>query len=742
MNNFNDNNNTISLEEDNSFEQPRNITNNKKNNKDKKKTSTSFFDKIINSVSKIGQSLKSIMSKKIEIENEDDYNPNLYNQILNRFNTSEEMSLIDAPSFMEESNIENKSNKKDESNLMMISQNEIKNDNNFLNNISSFKNSFHNRKEGILNTDLEKNNRRKYDIKSKLLNKKRASDRQVENIFDDDEEEKNEEENLDINMESNEKNYIQKNKIEDSLNSSRIKSNNKSNYNLTNNSFKKNKLNNTSMMSISMKSLDDIKSELNKRKEENLRSIEEMHKRHRFNDTLIKERKKREEKILDEYYKEKLKKNAEIKLKLELDKRKREEEFKKLKIRKVSGLNYNSIKKKPHFLSEIKNTEIHFKPNSNSINNDKFNLLQKEEKKEPNTIPKVSNSSSLNITFGNHNPSQTNEYKVDNISTKENNEVKPKEEKNIFGFSQTKTEEINKKKDTEKKLDKGIFGNLDKKESIINNQKNNNQPEKKTTSSLFGNDKPPEKNKNFSLFGNDITPETNSSPALFGINMKTEQNKSSIFDNTPKEKNQPNSLLDIAQKEKKSPSSLSDNTQKENNLSSSSLFNANINFKAENAKVFDNKQNSMLDKKPEEKKEESKTNKENLQEEFFGSSSNLDLKTGNVNSWFKGSGNTSGIFGTQISNEKGGLFNQDNQVSQGINSNTLFSSNKTGNSLVDQNNNPFINHKQVNQTSTTNLFGAPNNNDNNQTNQQQNPNSFPPFSFGKSINPKSSNLFG
>ena len=214
------------------------------------------------------------------------------------------------------------------------------------------------------------------------------------------------------------KKKIQKNKIEDSLNSSRINSNNKSNYNLTNNSFKKNKLNNTSMMSISMKSLDDIKSELNKRKEENLRSIEEMHKRHRFNDTLIKERKKREEKILDEYYKEKLKKNAEIKLKLELDKRKREEEFKKLKIRKVSGLNYNSIKKKPHFLSEIKNTEIHFKPNSNSINNDKFNLLQKEEKKEPNTIPKVSNSSSLNITFGNHNPSQTNEYKVDNISTR------------------------------------------------------------------------------------------------------------------------------------------------------------------------------------------------------------------------------------------------------------------------------------------------------------------------------------
>ena len=104
------NNNTISLEEEENYSnQTKTNTNKKKIIKNKEESSPSFFGFLINSVSKIGQGLKNIMSKKINIEYDDDINTNLYDQISNRFNNNEEINLIDAPSFMEESNIQNKS---------------------------------------------------------------------------------------------------------------------------------------------------------------------------------------------------------------------------------------------------------------------------------------------------------------------------------------------------------------------------------------------------------------------------------------------------------------------------------------------------------------------------------------------------------------------------------------------------------------------------------------------------------
>ena len=120
---FDNKNNIISLDEDedNSFKQQRfNIS--KKQITNKSKSSNSFFGKIINSVSKIGQGLKNIMSMKINYgdEDEEDYNKNIYDNVINRFNNNEEINLINAPSFMEESNIKNQSNKKNESNIMII----------------------------------------------------------------------------------------------------------------------------------------------------------------------------------------------------------------------------------------------------------------------------------------------------------------------------------------------------------------------------------------------------------------------------------------------------------------------------------------------------------------------------------------------------------------------------------------------------------------------------------------------
>ena len=629
--NISNNNNSISLKEDNFFSEPKTNKSKKQGNKNKSKTSNSFFGKIINSVSKIGQGLKNIMSMKINYEDEDDYNPNLYEQISSRFNNNEEISLIDAPSFMEESNIQNQSNKKNESNIMMISQNEINNDNdinnnnNVINNIESFNNSLNHQKEEIINTDIMPNNERKLSIKSTFLNKKRLNDRHLENIFEErnEEEEKNEEENLNVNISGNKNKILNKNKFENSFDSSRIKMN-RTNSNIKNNTFKMNKLNNTSMMSLSMRSLDNIKNEISKRREENLRSVQDMYKKNslKYND---KEDEQLREKILKEYYADKAKRNAEVKLKLEREKQRREEEFKKLKIRKESGFKYGSIPKKQNILSEMKSTEINFKPSYKKviINNNSSILSQKEETKQINP----------NITFGNisNSQSQTNEIKIINNDNNNNdiNKNKPNlkdEPKSLFGPSEVKKDEEKKQKESESKTNTGFFSNT---ESNLNAFNNNKQAENKNTPSLFGN---------------------------------TNNEKKPIFDNRKQ-----------------------------------SIFSNII----------------VPQEKEKEKKEEIKTTNDKKQEDFFGSSINLEFKKNDESSLFKGNSDMKGIFGTQISNEKGGLFDQNNQVSQGINPKSLFNSNKPPiNSLVTQNN-PFLKASNSNKGSTTNLFGVSSNNENN-----------------------------
>ena len=657
--NISNNNNSISLEEDNFFSEPKTNKSKKQGNKNKSKTSNSFFGKIINSVSKIGQGLKNIMSMKINYEDEDDYNPNLYEQISSRFNNNEEISLIDAPSFMEESNIQNQSNKKNESNIMMISQNEINNDNdinnnnNAINNIESFNNSLNHQKEEIINTDLVPNNERKLSIKSTFLNKKRLNDRHLENIFEErnEEEEKNEEENLNVNISGNKNKILNKNKFENSFDSSRIKMN-RTNSNIKNNTFKMNKLNNTSMMSLSMRSLDNIKNEISKRREENLRSVQDMYKKNslKYND---KEDEQLREKILKEYYADKAKRNAEVKLKLEREKQRREEEFKKLKIRKESGFKYGSIPKKQNILSEMKSTEINFKPSYKKvINNNSSILSQKEETKSFNP----------NITFGNisNSQSQTNEIKIiNNDNNNDNNDIDinkkklnlKEEPKSLFGPSEVKKDEEKKQKESESKTNTGLFGNS---ETTLNAFNNNKQAENKNTPSLFGN---------------------------------TNNEKKPIFDNRKQ-----------------------------------SIFSNMI----------------VPPEKEKEKKEEIKTTNDKKQEDFFGSSINLEFKKNDESSLFKGNSDMKGIFGTQISNEKGGLFDQNNQVSQGINPKSLFNSNKPPiNSLATQNN-PFLKASNSNKGSTTNLFGVSSNNENNTQKQTSTSNSL----FGGFTPNPGKSLFG
>ena len=643
MNNTYNNNTIMSLEEEDSTKRNNTGKNIIKSN-NSTKSNSSLFGRIFNSVYIIGQGLKSIMSMKFNIENEDENNPDLYNQISNRFNMKGEMSLIDAPSFMEESFVKDNSNRKNESNIMMTSKNEINNkdlnkNNKVLDTIENFNKSLFNQKEEIINTDILPNEKSKLSFKSLLLNKKRNNDNHLENIYkkNEEEEEKNEEENIINNTSINNNKVNNENRINKSNTSTKMNISFSKELNKTRNSKF---FNNTSIMS-----LENIKKEINKRREENLRNVEEMQKRHGLNYDEAKEREMRN-KILEEYYKDKAKRIAEGKLQMEQEKKKREEEFKKLKIKKVNGIKYTSIKKNPTLLTEIKNTEIHFKPISNIklIENSK-----KEELKVPRNEPESNDISvKKNFSFGNSiiekdekkeeikNINFSNTKETINVPTKINNE-----QKSIFGFNNSSIEDNNNNKQKKENEIKPNFSSISNPLISTNNLPIQEKTEKKETINLFG-----------------LTGDNNKKELNFNSQIKFDNKKQSVFGN----------LLNNQTPEKKS-------------------------------------------------KEEPKPKNDIKQDDFFNSSNNLNFKDQNsIQSLFKGDNNDKGIFRTQPTNEKGGLFDQNNSVSQGINSQSLFNSNKLnnnsggGSSLLNQDN-PFIQSKAPTQNT---LFGLTNNNDNNQ----------------------------
>ena len=659
--NITNNKSIMNLEEEDSPNH-NNSADNKRNSNNTKKSNSSLFNRIFNSVYKLGQGLKNIMSMKINIENEEESNPDLYEQLSNRFNMKEEISLIDAPSFMEESFMKDNSNKKNESNIMMSSKNEKNNDNinknnKILDTIENFNKSL-NRKEEIINTDILPNKERKLSFKSLLLNKKRNNENNLDNILErnEEEEEKNEEQNI-INNTSINKNKLNNENINNkSMNSTKMNLTMSKDLNKTRRSQN---INNTSMMS-----LEDIKKEINKRREENLRTVEEMQKRHGLNYDEAKEREMRN-KILEEYYKDKAKRIAEGKLQMEIAKKKREEEFKKLKIKKVSGIKYNSIKKKPPLLTEIKNTEIHFKP----INNTKlFEKEKKEEFKQPiNKLENDNISLTTNFSFGNKNLEKNDKKeKIKDINDNNKKEIlnePPKikmEEKSIFGFNNaTKEDNKNKpKKENEIKPGLGLFTSP---LTLTNNPPNQEKTQKKETISLFG-----------------LTPD-----------------------------------------DKKEPDS-------------------KIKFDNKKVSIFSQMINNQTPEK--ENKDEPKS-KNDMKEDFFDSSNNLRFKgQESMQSLFKTDNNgIQDVFRTQPTNDKGGLFDQNNSVSQAINNQSLFSSNKPnsmtggGKSLVTQSN-PFL---QSNTPSQTSLFGQKDNNPNNTKSLFGNT---PSSLFGNT--PNSTSLFG
>ena len=188
------------------------------------------------------------------------------------------------------------------------------------------------------------------------------------------------------------------------------------------------------------------------------------------------------------------------------------------------------------------------------------------------------------------------------------------------------------------------------------------------------------------------------------------------------------------------------NKQKEQNKNTNSLFsndkenntNTNTPFNNKNESIF----NSMITKndEPEKKKEEQKIVNDTKKDEFFGTSSNylFNSKDG-MNSLFKVDNNqTNNLFKTQPSNVKEGIFNQNNPISQAMNEQPLFNSNRQDNNTrtsLFNNNNTFIKNGNGNINNVPSLFGGDQKNDNN-LNLQSNNSLFgnTPFSFGANNN--------
>lgn len=634
-------NSLISLEEEEEGYHQENESSKKRTTKNKynDSSSNSFFKNFINSIGKIGQGLKYIMSMKINIEDDDNSNnQNVYDQVSNRFNTNEEISMIDAPSFLEESSYytqnkktsenknkkssENKNNinSQDTNDKMIISNNETKK------NIFDEKqqmetnNSFlKSEKQEIINTDIVKNNNdgnNIYPIKS-FLNKKRGKI----TYFEEEQEKNNNNNPINniINEDKEEEKKTQKSlKMQKSQSFAKKQNKNKKDLNNTNSINNSNKkvqqnLSNSSIMSLSMKSLDKIKSEINQRREMNLSRVESMHKKHGLYYDYLKEQEIRE-KILEEYYKEKAKRISEEKIKMEKEKRKREEEFQKLKIRKASGLKFCSMQKKPTVFSQIINNQIQLS-----------GLPQPIQQK--NTPKKEASLNNSNVTFGKNDSSgekknQINEKHNDfSLFTKmdENNDVKDKNSISLFADNKKGDDNENKEIKFDNKKN-SIFGDL-----IGKKDESEKTSEKKDTQKILTNE------------GKDTRPT---------LRLDFLNNPNKTEDNQKKNTNDQSNTGNQQQQQ-----------QQQNEEKKSSLF-SDFN----NPNLFGSKGNNL---------NIFSTNNDNNKNEisFFGNQDN-NKETGNNK-------NEGGLF-NQIKKEDRGLFDQQSQVSSGINSVSLFSTNQQG----------------------------------------------------------------
>ena len=730
MNSFNNfyNSSIISLEENNSY--PKLKYKKRRGKNEIENSSNSFFSKIINSVSKIGQGLKYIMSMKINIEEDDSFDPEVYNRIRNRFNMREEMSLIEAPSFIDGFYTQKNNNNSigyNNYNNMFISRNETQrydNNYNYNNDTKDFENLnnlFNKGQQEIINTDVNIENTNK-KIDSNLLKKKRERE---DNII---KEEINEDSKEELKDDEMEKSMNKKSEIKSKA---KADNNNVSDYK---------KRINSSINSISIKSLDNLKNEIEQKKLENLKNIEEMYQRNDSYYDYLKDVQTRAN-TLDEYFKEKVKK-----IEMEKEKRKKEEKKKKFKVNKSTDLKFYCIpKKKPKIFAErkagqfefigkpkikiesvntsininnnnnnvasIKSTATFFTENNNNNNNDNNDNKSISINENNNNNKEDSNKTETKLIF-NNNPINdvqkinklpvliSKEENIDKIKEKENSNTKEtkkndeKEQKLTFTlfttqnprkdiFSNTSNTNTNKTNPNPWNVFNkfnpvgGNVSNIENKKEEKNIQ--NNMDVNKGIPNLFTTTNTNDKN----IFSSN-NPKPNES-LFFGIGINPSKQKNSIFNNTPKKEGL-----------------FSQQTSVSSSINQTNLFTSN---------------------KPEEKgKEVSIQNNP-----FFGK---IENKTFDLFANIPKNNDTNAQNNQPFNNnQKGNLFGQPTSIFSASNTSSTIMPSKYENdqgSLLSQNN-PFLSNKTV--SNTQNIFGN-NKNDIKNVQNNQTQNIFGPFSKG------------
>ena len=701
-------NSIISLDEgENPYSQRR-----KKKNENENINSSkySFFSTFINSIGKLGQGLKNIMSMKINFgEDDDKFNEqNIYSQKENRFNTQEEISLIEAPSFMKDCHSFYRYNTSDKN----ISENNIQNKDDskmILSNIEYSRENFDNNsfnKNDILNKEeIEMNNSSilkdspdKAKNQTTLLNKKRERvprNQIISTIFEEEDEKNNDEEFQEKKIKTIKENENESQK--------QILKKNRNNSSINNISMNKNR--NNSSMNISMKSLDSIKEEISQRRKENLRHIEELYKKNDLYYDYLKEEKMRE-KILDEYYKDKAKRIAEGRLQMEREKRKKEEEFKKLRIRKETGLKFASIQKKPKVFKQIKSDDIHF--SGKPLPQNQNSLINSNENKTNN----------LNVTFG-----ENNSY---DEKKNQKNEINEPNQSTLFPINNSSVPD-NKNEDSKKKIDNrttSIFETYIGDKNNMNKSKEEAKPEK----SIFVT---PNNSSH-------TTPNFSNPPSIFGpgANSQKSENKNDVEKSTNERTNEIKSgnqlFININSFGLPNQSNLfSAISNGENNDSKSLFFNNNNDNNNFFNKMSQNKKEEGINKKEEGGlfSQQTQVSSQINDTELFRSNK-ADNKDQNKSLFGPPpSSNTISLFGNnkaENKEEKKSLFGFNAPVIQG----SLFSNNNTenkgqneGKSLFNDKN-PFIQaNNNVGNNNKFNLFG--NNQQNNEQSKQK-----PFFGFG------------
>ena len=298
------------------------ITNSNNITKEKHKNE-SLISKFYNSVKKIGQKIQNLIELKVESNDE---NKNLNESNINKINFNE------FPISLNESFTEHNYslNKEIESFPKKMTREEFKKNSFIQKNNSKINEDENNFKEEEINKNLYLNSNffpYSNNLNKEMMNFQTEKKNNVHNSFELNK--KRQRENIIDNnnndlIEENNSPLKSENRIISNINTFQIEGNTLNNINESNISISsiKNNNNNNSLMSITLRSLDDIKNDIDKKRLESIKEIEKFRGKYYVSYDIQKDYQTRKE-IIENYYKKKLDKFEEITHKSEKEKKKK-----------------------------------------------------------------------------------------------------------------------------------------------------------------------------------------------------------------------------------------------------------------------------------------------------------------------------------------------------------------------------------------------------------------------------------